>query len=64
MAANVDGCDRNYGGKTQCIPMTFPPDADDKCDWLTAHGFQHIAVVGSDRQGLDHDHDRVACNDR
>jgi hypothetical protein len=61
--ATVDGCDRNYGEKTQCIPLKFPPDATDKCDWLAAHGFEHIRVVGTDRQKLDHDHDGVACNE-
>jgi hypothetical protein len=60
--ANVDGCDHNYGEKTQCIPQQFPPDASDKCDWLTAHGFKSIRVVGTDRQNLDSDHDGVACN--
>jgi hypothetical protein len=62
--ANIDGCDRNYGAKTQCIPMNFPPDTNDKCDWLVAHGFEHVVVEGTDRQRLDHDHDRIACNDR
>jgi hypothetical protein len=60
--ANVDGCDHNYGEKTQCIPARFPPDATDKCDWLKAHGFKTIRVVGTDRQKLDEDSDGVACN--
>ena len=61
--ANVDGCDRNYGERTQCIPVHFPPDATNKCDWLKAHGFQRIRVVGTDSQRLDHNRDGVACNE-
>jgi hypothetical protein len=61
--ATVDGCDRNYGEETQCIPLKFPPDATDKCDWLKTHGFEHVLVAHIDRQKLDHDHDGVACND-
>jgi hypothetical protein len=61
--ATIDGCDRNYGEKTQCVPLKFPPDVTDKCDWLTAHGFQHVRVVHTDSQRLDDDHDGVACND-
>jgi hypothetical protein len=60
--ANVDGCDHNYGEKTQCVPAQFPPDVTDKCDWLEERGFKSIRVVGTDRQKLDEDHDRVACN--
>ena len=62
VAANIDGCDHAYGESTQCIPWTFPPGTADKCEWLAAHGFTGIKVVGTDRQKLDVDGDKIACN--
>jgi hypothetical protein len=61
IAANIDGCDHNYGAPTQCVPWTFPAGTADKCGWLTEHGFAALKVVGTDRQHLDPDHDRIAC---
>ena len=62
VAANVDGCDHAYGLPTQCIPWTFPPGTTDKCAWLAAHGFTKLPVVAADRQKLDLDGDRIACD--
>ncbi|WP_157963484.1 hypothetical protein [Actinocorallia populi] len=60
------GCDRNYGEATQCVPWTFPDGItayDDKCLWLELNGFTTaIKVVGTDRQKLDNDGDKTACN--
>jgi hypothetical protein len=58
---DVDGCDHAYGKATQCIPWTFPAGTTDKCAWLAAHGYEDIAVVGTDRQKLDPDGNKVAC---
>lgn len=59
---NVDGCDHNYGTKTQCIPLTFPDGVTDKCRWLKEHDFTAVLVAGEDRQKLDSDHDGTACD--
>jgi hypothetical protein len=59
--AHIDGCDRNYGTPAQCVPWTFPAGTTDVCGWLAAHGFGPLAVVGTDRQGLDRDADGIAC---
>jgi hypothetical protein len=59
---NVDGCDHNYGTVTQCVPWTFPPGTTDKCAWLAAHGFEELTVAGADRQKLDPDGNRIACD--
>jgi hypothetical protein len=59
--AHIDGCDRNYGTPAQCVPWTFPAGTTDACGWLAAHGFGPLAVVGTDRQGLDRDADGIAC---
>jgi hypothetical protein len=61
IAANIDGCDHNYGAPTQCVPWTFPAGTADKCGWLTEHGFAALKVVGTDRQHLDPDHDGIGC---
>ncbi|GAA2854256.1 hypothetical protein Acy02nite_49410 [Actinoplanes cyaneus] len=62
VAPMVDGCDRNYGTKAQCVPINYPKGVTDRCAWLTAHGFTRVAVVGKDRQHLDPDHDKIACD--
>jgi hypothetical protein len=62
MPANVDGCDRAYGEPAQCIPSAFPAGTTDKCGWLAAHGFTAVKVVGRDRQKLDPDGNRIACD--
>jgi len=62
MAPNLDGCDHDYGTVAQCVPWTFPAGVTDKCAWLQEHGFVHLKVVGTDRQHLDPDGDRVACD--
>jgi hypothetical protein len=59
---NVDGCDHNYGTVTQCVPWTFPPGTTDKCAWLAAHGFEKLKVAAADRQELDPDGNKVACD--
>lgn len=59
---NVDGCDHNYGTKTQCIPLVFPDGVTDKCRWLQEHDFSAVLVVGKDLQELDTDHDGTACD--
>jgi len=63
--AFVDGCDHNYGTTTQCVPLVFPggvAGAEGKCAWLATHGFTDLIVAGKDSQGLDADHDGVACD--
>ncbi|GID93119.1 hypothetical protein ACFQFC_05380 [Amorphoplanes digitatis] len=61
--ANVDGCDHNYGTITQCVPWTFPDGTTDRCAWLAGHGFERLRVVGEDRQKLDSDGNKIACDD-
>ncbi|WP_285550603.1 hypothetical protein [Actinoplanes regularis] len=63
--AFVDGCDHNYGTRTQCVPLAFPDGvtgAAGKCSWLAAHGFTGLIVAGRDVQGLDADGDGTACD--
>ena len=62
VAATVDGCDRNYGTKAQCIPLVFPGKSPDKCGWLRDHGFREVKVAGRDRQRLDADRNGTACD--
>ena len=65
VSAFVDGCDHNYGTTTQCVPLVFPggvAGAEGKCAWLATHGFTDLIVAGKDSQGLDADHDGVACD--
>jgi len=48
-----DGCDRNYGNASQCVPWKIPaasPAAD--CAWLKSNGFGPLQVVGANRQDL------------
>jgi len=59
----VDGCDHNYGTRTQCVPLTFPVGVTDKCEWLAQHGYRGLKVTGTDRQRLDPDGNGVACDD-
>jgi len=61
IAPSMDGCDHNYGSRIQCVPWTFPAGVTDKCAWLTQHGYTGLPVVGTDRQKLDPDGNRVAC---
>ena len=56
-----DGCDHGYGEPNQCVPVQFPPGVTDGCGWLRAHGFEPLAVHGTDRLGLDPNDDGVAC---
>jgi hypothetical protein len=60
--ANIDGCDHDYGGIGLCVPWTFPAGVTDRCAWLRAQGFGPVPVTGTDRLGLDTNHDRVACD--
>jgi hypothetical protein len=60
-----DGCDHDYGVITQCVPWRFPngiTEVSDKCEWLRLNGFHDLAVVGLDRQGLDADRNKIACD--
>jgi hypothetical protein len=59
---NVDGCDHNYGEITQCVPWTFPKGTEDKCAWLAERGFKNLKVAAADRQKLDPDGNRIACD--
>lgn len=60
------GCDRNYGEPTQCVPWEFPDGItapEDKCLWLELNGFTTaIEVAGTDRQRLDTDGNKIACD--
>ncbi|WP_460363166.1 hypothetical protein, partial [Actinocorallia lasiicapitis] len=65
VAEGYDGCDHNYGTVSQCVPWRFPDGigrVPDKCEWLRLNGFRDLPVVGKDRQGLDADGDKIACN--
>lgn len=61
-----DGCDHNYGETRQCVPWTFPDgitESEDKCLWLKLNGFTApVRVVGTDRQKLDTDGNKIACD--
>ena len=59
---SMDGCDHNYGTRIQCIPWTFPDGVTDKCAWLAEHGYKTLKVSGTDRQKLDPDGNRTACD--
>lgn len=60
------GCDHDYGEATQCVPWTFPDgitEYADKCLWLKLNGFTTtLKVVGTDRQRLDPDGNKIACD--
>lgn len=60
--AFVDGCDRDYGTRAQCVPLSFPAGVTDKCSWLAAHGFTGLTVAGRDVQRLDADENGTACD--
>ncbi|GAA3237401.1 hypothetical protein [Actinocorallia longicatena] len=65
LPANFDGCDHNYGEPTQCVPWTFPDGIElyeDKCLWLKINGFRKTKVHGADRQKLDPDGNKIACD--
>ncbi|GGM99476.1 hypothetical protein FHR83_000492 [Actinoplanes campanulatus] len=62
VAPTIDGCDRNYGTIAQCVPIAFPQGADDRCAWLREHGFTALKVVGKDRQRLDQNRNKIACD--
>jgi len=50
---HVDGCDRDYGSASQCVPWKLPaasPTAD--CAWLKSNGFGPLKVTGTNRQDL------------
>ncbi|ROO88717.1 hypothetical protein EDD29_6395 [Actinocorallia herbida] len=60
-----DGCDPAYGEPTQCVPWVFPDGItaySDKCLWLKINGFGEVRVVGTDRQRLDPDKNKIACD--
>lgn len=62
VAPNIDGCDHDYRGMAgACVPWTFPAGVTDRCGWLRARGFPPLTVTGTDRLGLDANHDGVAC---
>jgi hypothetical protein len=63
MPPGSDGCDRNYGSATQCVPFEFPKNTTGKCTWLTDHGFKALPVKGTDRQSLDTNKDGTACGE-
>jgi hypothetical protein len=62
VAPTVDGCDRNYGTRAQCVPLKYPQGATDPCDWLRARGFTGLKVAVKDPQKLDPDGNRTACD--
>lgn len=53
---NIDGCDRGYGVRGECVPYNFPSGVADtpeaKCAWLASHQFRALEVPGEDRHGL------------
>ncbi len=52
----IDGCDRNYGVRGECVPYNFPPQVAnnpaDKCAYLAKHEFKSLELVGTDRHKL------------
>jgi hypothetical protein len=59
---NIDGCDHDYGAVGQCVPWTVPgTTTQQRCAWLSAHGFGPLAITGEDRQHLDPVHAGTAC---
>ncbi|WP_430783200.1 hypothetical protein [Actinoplanes sp. G11-F43] len=64
MPVNVDGCDRSYGTRSQCVPWRFPPGVTDGCGWLRERGFLDtpLTVRGADRHRLDPDRNGFACS--
>lgn len=59
---NVDGCDHDYGAVGQCVPWTVPgTTTQQRCAWLSAHGFGPLAITGKDRQNLDPVRAGTAC---
>lgn len=63
MPPNVDGCDRSYGTRSQCVPWQFPPGTADACTWLRDRGFldSPLTARAPDRHHLDPDTDGFAC---
>ena len=62
VAANVDGCDHDYGKPDQCVPWSIPGSGTAaKCAWLSTHGFGTLKVYGKDRQHLEQDKDGKTC---
>lgn len=62
VAPDVDGCDRNYGEPSQCVPKTLPRGQTDVCAYLAQHGIKGVRVKGADARALDPDHDGVVCD--
>ncbi len=55
-AVPIDGCDRNYGVKGECVPYNFPPKIAEtpaaKCAYLASNKFSNLDLVGEDRHDL------------
>ncbi|SDT69737.1 hypothetical protein [Actinoplanes derwentensis] len=64
MPVNVDGCDRSYGTRTQCVPWRFPPGVTDGCTWLRERSFLDAPLTARapDRHHLDPDTNGLACD--
>ncbi|HWS32051.1 MAG TPA: hypothetical protein VN408_04830 [Actinoplanes sp.] len=64
MPVNVDGCDRSYGTRSQCVPRNLPPGVTDVCTWLRDRGFldRPLTARTPDRHHLDTDTNGFACD--
>lgn len=60
--SDVDGCDRNYGTASQCVPGTLPAGQTDVCAYLAQRGIKGVRVSGTDVKRLDGNHNGVACD--
>jgi hypothetical protein len=59
---DVDGCDRNYGTPSQCVPATLPAGQADVCAYLAKRGIKGVRVIGVDVKRLDSNRNGVACD--
>jgi hypothetical protein len=59
---DVDGCDRNYGTPSQCVPATLPAGQTDVCAYLAKRGIKGVRVSGLDVKKLDSNRNGVACD--
>lgn len=62
VAPDVDGCDRNYGESSQCVPKTLPGGQTDVCAYLDQRGIKGVRVKGGDTRALDRNRNGVVCD--
>ena len=60
--SDIDGCDRNYGEASQCVPEALPGGQTDICAYLAQRGIKGVRVKGADTRGVDRNRNGVACD--